>query len=214
MNPPRVVEQYPLSLEAQLLRAGRAVNAPDSTVKVTLGALGLGAIASAAASANGAAHAKAAGLLGTLIAKWTAVAILVASGAFVAASLPGWLGTAASAPGQPQRARAAVTIAKAVAPPAGLVSATALQASPVAAAAPSVARERPPSAAKSGNSLGAEVALIDAARQALQEGQAARALALLQQHARQFKTPRLAQEAALLRARALDQPAPGREPQL
>ena len=217
MNPRRVVEQYPQSLEAQLLRAGQAVNAPDSTLRVTLAALGLGATSSAAASASGAANAKAAGFFGTLTAKWTAIAILVASGAFVAAHLPRWLGAAASAPEQPHRTRAAVTILNADAPPADLVTKTpaALMASakPDATAVPRVSpHERQPSAAKPGDSLGAEVALVDAARQALDEGQAARALALLQQHDRQFKTPRLAQEATLLHARALEQLASGTEP--
>ncbi len=217
MNPRRVVEQYPQSLEAQLLRAGQAVNAPDSTLGVTLAALGLAATSSAAASASGAVHAKAAGSFGTLCAKWTAIAILVASGAFVAARLPRWLGPAASAPEQPQRTRAAVKISEADAPPADVVTKTSAEpmasAKPDATAVPRVApHERPASAARSDDSLGAEVALIDAARQAVDEGQATRALGLLQQHDRQFKTPRLAQEATLLRVRALSQLARGTEP--
>ncbi len=216
MNPRRVVEQYPQSLEAQLLRAGQAVNAPDSTLEVTLTALGLCASSSAAASASGAVNAKAASLFGTLSAKWTAIAILVASGAFVAVHLPRWLGAAASTTGLPQRARAAVTILNIDAPPPEIVTKT--LAEPIASSKPDttavprvVPRERLPSTAKLGDSLGAEVALIDAARQALDEGEVARALTLLQQHDRQFKTPRLAQEATLLRARALQQRASGTE---
>ena len=218
MNPPRVVEQYPQSLEAQLLHAGQALDAPDSTLKATLAALGLYASSSAATSASGAANAKAAGLFGTLWAKWTAIAILVASGGFIATRLPRWLGAAASAPEQPQRTRAAVTIPKADAPPAVVVTETSVEpmasAKPEATAVPrAVPHEHPPSTAKSGDSLGAEVALLDAARQALDEGRVARALTLLQEYDRQIKTPRLAQEATLLRARALQQRALGTEPQ-
>jgi hypothetical protein len=216
MNPPRVVEQYPRSLEAQLLRAGRAVSAPDSTLKLTLGALGLYASATAATSVSGAAYTKAWSLFGTMTAKWTAVAILVASGTFVAARLPHWLRAAASAPEQPQRTRAAATVTKADTPPAALVTETSeLQAAPSRSdskATPRLAPHERPPAAKSGESLGAEVTLIDAVRQAVDEGRAARALGLLQQHDLQFKKPRLAQEATLLRTRALEQLARGSEP--
>lgn len=218
MNPRRVVEQYPHSLEAQLLRAGQAVSAPDSALRVTLGALGLGATATVAVSVSGAAHTKVWGLFGTLTAKWTAVAILVVSGIFVAARLPRWLGAAASAPEQTRRTRAAATIPKADPPPAAVVAeASAPQAAsskPDSKVALRVApHERRPVAAELGESLGAEVALIDAVRQAVDEGRTARALALLQQHDRQFKKPRLAQEATLLRTCALEQLARGSEPQ-
>jgi hypothetical protein len=56
-----------------------------------------------------------------------------------------------------------------------------------------------------GASLGAEVALIDRVRQSLNQGQPARALALLDQHRRDFASPRLREESCFLRARALEQ---------
>jgi hypothetical protein len=55
-----------------------------------------------------------------------------------------------------------------------------------------------------GTSLGAEVALIDRTRQALDQGEPARALTLLSQHRRDFASPRLREESYFLRARALE----------
>jgi hypothetical protein len=208
MNPRRFVEQYPRSLEAQLLRAGRATNAPNSTLRLTLSALGLGAAATAA-SVSGAVHAKAWSLIGTVSVKWLAIGVLAASGALVAVRLAGWHGMH-SMPAQPERTRAAVTTSETNTSPApGAIGNLAHNVAPVqleATAAPRVTRHESPRAArKSSESLGAEVALIDAARQAVDEKQAARALALLQQYDRQFKKPCLAQEATLLRARAIAQ---------
>jgi hypothetical protein len=216
MNPHRVVEQYPLSFEAQLLRAGRAVKAPNATLEVTMSALGLGA--TAAASASGAAHAKVWSWYGTVSAKWMAVAILAASGAFVATRLhapsaasvgktarPSAAPVAlADGPERPEWTRAAVTVSKATAPLKATVVETLPPAAPKAARAP---HEKPPSGLESADSLGAEVALIDAARRAVDESQGGRALALLRHYDRQFTRPRLAREAALLRARALEQVA-------
>jgi hypothetical protein len=226
MSQRRVVEEHPHSLEAQLLRAGRAVKAPDATFSVTLSALGLGATATAAASVSGTAHANAWGWFGSVSAKWTAIAIVAASGTWVVARFSGWLSTPSPAnfqgaaaqsaahatlahvPGQPQRASVAVTTMEGLATPTAVATPAPQKASvrPNAkTASPLAQTESPPSAAKPGESLGAEVALIDAARRAVDERQSNRALALLQQHDRQFTRPRLAQEASLLRARAFEQ---------
>jgi len=224
MSPRRVVEEHPHSLEAQLLRAGQAVKAPDATFSVTMSALGLGATATAAASVSGTAYAKAWGWFGGAAAKWTAIAIFAASGTWVAARLCGWLGapsaasihgtaaqsaahaTPAHVPEQPQRASVAVTKIESLGAPSAVATLAPPKVSvrPNTKAASSLSQPKSlPSAAKSDESLGAEVALIDAARRAVDEKQSSRALALLQQHDRQFTKPRLAQEAALLRARAL-----------
>ena len=232
MSQRRVVEQHPHSLEAQLLRAGQAVQAPDATLRVTLSALGLGA--TAATSVSGAAQAKAWGWFGTVSAKWTAIVILAASGAYVATRVPAWLSVRSAAgvpstsrqspapltpldlPEQPQRAHAAVTASRTDSPSAATVAEPLAPQKPSArlttkAVALAVPRENLPAAANFGESLGAEVALIDAARRAVDAKQGSQALALLQQHDQQFKTPRLAQEAALLRTRALEQTAHGNE---
>lgn len=57
MRPRRVTDECPYSLEAELLRAGQAVNAPEATFTATMRALGLGVTAPAALSAGEAASA-------------------------------------------------------------------------------------------------------------------------------------------------------------
>jgi hypothetical protein len=56
-------------------------------------------------------------------------------------------------------------------------------------------------------SLGAEVALLDRSRHALEEGQLALAQQYLTQYDREFQNPKLAQEANILRAQLLERNA-------
>jgi len=62
----------------------------------------------------------------------------------------------------------------------------------------------PRSLAQPQGSLGEEVAALDQIRQALDSGQAQRALDLLERHSQQFSAPRLAEEAHFFRVKALE----------
>jgi hypothetical protein len=75
-------------------------------------------------------------------------------------------------------------------PPAQLPVAASGSASPPAAGPPAHAS----AVAPSGSSLSAERAILDGARSALTAGEAARALSLLDQHARRFPRPQLGEE--------------------
>jgi hypothetical protein len=213
-----MVEQYPRSFEAQLLRAGREVKAPDLTRMATLGAMGLGSMASStAASAGWAAHRKVLGLFGSLSVKWIAIGVLAGAGSLWAVRISNFMGTTpgtsvervpaqsvVSTPKpnllvQPQGPSADVTQSKAQSPAVAIVPKA------IKAPTPVSQTQSPPSVAMTRESLGAEVTLLDAARRAVDNKQGGRAWALLQQHDRQFVRPRLAQEAALLRVRALEQ---------
>jgi len=242
MNPRRVVEQYPNSLEAQLLRAGRALQPPRSTQRKVLACIGLAAATMGSATQVGAAIIGRQGVslaVGQLL-KWgsigVAATVLVggavrlsrtahdASLTLPARAVVSPAVVAAPAPRlpPPQASRDDVASLKTIpscsadAPASqhGAVNSAAAHTTRAEATAKSgvkdsraVLRLSEATAASSSQSetLGAEVAQIDAVRRALDQQQAARAIQLLDEYARRFDKPRLAQEAAYLRVRALQQ---------
>lgn len=109
----------------------------------------------------------------------------------------------ASAPSQVRVAEpaAAPAMADATSPVDLTAQAAPARAGDTAAALPAARTAAPSDDA----ALHAEIALLDRARSALREGASARALRLLDQHARRFARARLAPEAAALRIEALVQ---------
>jgi hypothetical protein len=214
MNPRRVVEEFPDSLEAQLLRAGRAMTPTPSQVSRTLAAIGLTATAVGNAAARGA--------LGFGVAattKWAAIGVF--SGVALVAVLFGskvvLTQTAPQVP--PQSTGVDPSLAGSQPLPGSTFSDTRRERSnstmPSLAPEPSSAVEpaRPtpvamPTAAP-GGTLGQEVAFIDRVRDELARQRPLRALGLLDGYHRQFPEPRLAEEVAYLRATALQ--SAGRE---
>lgn len=206
MNPRRVTEEFPRSLEAQLLRSGRDLTPPPEQLGRTLVAISL----------LGANNAKAAGLALTI--KWataglvSGVALVVAaSGARVAWShfegrsrvdmtrasrvvetSPPMMPSAVSKPTPELRIGSEPARATGV-PLSNVQPSESAHALPV---------HQPPNIPSA--SLGQEVAQIDRVRSELVQHRPARALALLDDFARQFPSPRLAEEATYLRVLALE----------
>ncbi len=221
MTPSRVVDQYPRSLEAQLLLAGRTLEPPRATYRTTLARLGLLAASLSGTNAVGATAASGTGsvVMGTVVAKWVTIGVVAGASVFGLGRATGvWKSPAAvtppvvgsslpreasvAAPGirrEPLEATGLPT--DPTRPDRSAPSEAALRAGQLTAATTGPRASSPTSSP----SLGEEVATVDEIRRALRQGQAGRAIELIDQHARRFRTPRLAEEAAFLRVQALRQ---------
>lgn len=198
MNPRRVTEELPRSLDAQLLRAGRQLSPPPGQLARTLAAL----------NAFGVPSAQAASLALTI--KWAATGLV--SGVVLVAAISGarhvWVGHGAQPPVEVAQPKPRLVVASATVPrDSESVSPEIVPKIPVPAAVktPGVAVSTMPNvaAAVPDSSLGREVALIEQVRSEIGQHRSARALALLDEYARSFPAQRLAEEAAYLRVMAL-----------
>jgi len=233
VNPRRVVEEAPHSIEAQLLRAGRAIQPPLSAYQKTFAGLGGGAAALGGAKLASAVTAKSAFgnlLLGTAI---KGIAIGVVAGATLLGLVQVTTGRVTSSRQSNAATRvttASETRAKTVHAVTGSKPVTQSDKSQVLTVQPAVEQVdgttepsrsanhvpvsniassdvlpvTPRSLAQPQGSLGEEVAALDQIRQALDSGQAQRALDLLERHSQQFSAPRLAEEAHFFRVKALE----------
>jgi len=222
----RMIDEDPRSIEAHLLRVGRAMQPPDSAYQKTLAGLGIAAATLASAKVVGASTTKVAfgSTLSGVAVKGIAVGVMLGASVLGATQVGStWHGRVTSA-----SAAAVRTSSKAQLRPKSAMEA------PVAVAQTVVEREgstpnagtaeptggspipRPereatgesvrtitPSPCASPNSLGAEVVLIDQIRRALDNAQAEHALDLLEQYRLRFPAPRLGEEASFLRVRSL-----------
>lgn len=208
MDPTSQPDLQMSALEYRLLAAARHDRIPD-----TLGtrmAEGLGLRVPAAALDAGL---RAGGTAGTpLFAKgalWGALSLgLIAAVAGLQLARPATPSSrAAPLPSAVERSAAATPVV-ALPPAAGAIEPRAVTPTHVTALAPPPAR---PVVLADDAELRAEIALLDRARNALREGASARALRLLDQHARRFARGALAPEGAVLRIEALVQRGSYRE---
>jgi TolA-binding protein len=194
-DPPRLIDDSPSEIESALLRAGREYRRPASTHTKTLGALGL--IGSSALLAKSSAAASLWSIK-SLLAGGAVVGVVAASIALVSAPAPAPLAAPAAAPNTED----AAPLPPAVAPAAADESEPEPEPEPVQpAAAPE--RRADPAPTPTPTSITAELNAIDAARSAVAAGDGARALELLDDHARRFPRGRLQLEAEVLRIEAL-----------
>jgi len=198
-EPVRLLEESDSELERALLRAGQAYRAPEHTRTHTLAALGL--------VGTSAAVAKTAGAAATLwsVKGWV-VAGLVLGGSAVGV---------ATVTAERQAPRADVTPITRSEPAPPLVTKTDLPAPPASVTPeetvmPPTTDDSPPSPPPAPGkrpanrpSLTEELTALDAASAALRGGDGARALKLLDEHARKFPRGRLRLEASVLRIEAL-----------
>jgi hypothetical protein len=198
MNPRRVTEEHPRSLDAQLLRAGRQLSPPPGQLARTLAAL----------SAFGIPSAQAASLALTI--KWAATGL--ASGVVLVAAVSGarhvWLGQGVASPVEVAQPKSILVAASATLPRVSESVSSELEPKiPVPAAAKTsgvpVSTMTNVAAAVPDSTLGREVALIEQVRSEIGQHRSARALELLDEYARSFPAQRLAEEAAYLRVMAL-----------
>jgi TolA-binding protein len=200
-EPVRLIDDTDNELEAKLLRAARSYRASRSTRFGTLAALGIAGSTATLAKSSAAAA--------TLwsIKGWVAAGV-VASGAVV--------GVATLAISDPEPTSSPAEVQVAVQPPPKTQPALPRAPSPASESAPaepepakaSGPRHAPPrpsgvKSTPSRSSLADELAALDAARAALQAGDAPSALRHLNDHAREFPRGRLQLEAEVLRIEAL-----------
>ncbi len=229
MNAPRrLLEDGGTDLERAVLRSGLDEPPPRRLLERTLTTVGVTAgVVTAAATTTGAASAAAVGAkAGAISTAWFVVKCLgiglgaaaVGAGAVrVVTPMETATGAAhgvervaivaASAQGAalalPERTTPAVDAPGEAAPPADVPSGA--DDRPAGAGAGAAAGAGAPATAPEGraSTLAGETALIDAARAALNGGDASRALKLLEQHGHEFAGGVLAQEAEILRIHAL-----------
>jgi hypothetical protein len=185
------LESFEAELDALLDRERRAAHAPNRALQRVWSRLGAGLVP---VGGGGATAVPRSGWLASH-------AVGVAAAAFVAG---GVTGAAVYAAVQKPPAERIVYVDRPVpAPP--IASAPPLPAAPTSAPAvpPASSVARASARAPSSESLSAERALLDQARLELGSGDAAGALALLEEHARQFKKPQLSEEREALAIQSL-----------
>ncbi len=198
MNEPRrLIDDSPSELESALLRAGRDYRASATTHTKTLAALGLASSATLLAKSSAAAS------------LWSLKGLLV-GGAVVGVVATGVVLVRAPAarpdtvPAELERRDRAAIITPTTPKGPAEESAAPPEALPEDAAEPAAPNPaRTPVTPSRAASITAELQAIDAARSALAAGNGARALALLDEHARRFPGGRLHLEAEVLRIEAL-----------
>ena len=194
-DPPRLIDDSPSEIESALLRAGREYRRPGSTHTKTLAALGL--VGSSALFAKSSAAASFWSLKSLLVGS-TLVGV-VAAGVILATS------PEPAPPAPPTDLHVTAAPAKAVTTPRSTrAAAPEAEVAPVGAQpAPAPSTRSAPVATARAESITAELKAIDAARSALAAGDEARALTLLDDHARRFPRGRLQLEAEVLRIEAM-----------
>ncbi|HVW26339.1 MAG TPA: hypothetical protein VHC69_13310 [Polyangiaceae bacterium] len=206
-DPARLLDEGPTPAELWLLKAGASEEPSVQAVERLAGALGLasGAALGVASTKSAAAGSVARGVASKIAAKWVVFGALgVLSGAAVV------LGRSSARPGA---ARAVHGAAPAVVDPRASASAEAPVTPGIATEAPANTNTEsvaPPRAAQSPSpsrarsaSIAKEIAELDVARRALSSGDAAGALAALNDYDKSVNAGMLRQEAALLRIEAL-----------
>lgn len=195
MEPRRLIEDSASDLELALLRVGREGGASGRARLQTLSALG---VAGSAAVAGKSAAAT--------LSAWSLKSML-AGGALVAAATVGLL-TLEPSPSTPApEVQSAPPLPVQIEETPSVVAPPSPEVEPIAAPIP--AREDPPAAvppaprSAPSASIAEELGSLDAARTALAAGDAAGALARLDEHSRRFPRGSLALEAEVLRIEAL-----------
>lgn len=203
-DPLRLLDQGADEFERELLTAGRTER-PSLTRRRGI-LVGLGLAAAAGTVATGAKASLLEGVVRVAGAPWAIGGALGAAAVVTGASL--W--PAEPAPVMPPEAPAAVTrpAVVAAAPLATLeqeAEAAPLVVDPAPALSPVRRAAREPqraAAAPRAPSLSDELVLLESARRALSRGEPRKALALLDDHGRSFRKPRLSVEASVLRIEA------------
>jgi hypothetical protein len=200
------------AFEADLLRAGRG-DAMSAASKRALVAAALGGTLTVSAGATAAAHAATAAKVSTSVfAKWMVIGVVgaafaVSAGVLLARS-PAPVTTTLPPPVVEPRAESVLPPSTPVpsAPPlAPLLAAAATDADPerLAPRVATVTSAARPPVASAEDDLAAEAAVLEEAREAVARRDGAAAVVALNEHARRFPRPALADEAFVLRAEAL-----------
>jgi len=230
-DPERLLDQNADGLGSSLLRAARGDSPPSGLTRRTLAALGVaGAVtaagsasaaagtasASASAAVPGASVAAGGGLLSAIAAgaiaglitfgiiDWTTGFGLPGSGEAASEARTALLGSAAPhTAGALSEARPLAADRMDSARPAAPAVPSALSSSGVLPSSGALPPTRALPPGRRSSALASEIALLDAARRSLLEGDPAGALARLDRHAREFAGGQLTREAAVLRIEAL-----------
>lgn len=196
-DPPRLIDDSPSELESALLQVGREYRAPANTHTKTLAALGLvGSSALLAKSSAAASFWSLKSLIvgGAVVGVVATSAIVVTSNSRPQEPAPALVADASSAE-EPTTQAATPLPTEASAPEA--------EPEPEPVASETATGPAPSTKTARAASITEELQAIDAARSAVAAGDGARALKLLDDHARRFPRGRLHLEAEVLRIEAL-----------